>query len=110
MKVAELKAYEIFKNRFSEKEAEELLEYFEDRVVNGVEAKKDVLASKEDLWGVEKALREDMAKLEKSLREDITKGRVEAAENKSELLKWMFIFWTTQLLAIFAFLKIFIKP
>ncbi|MEP6514099.1 MAG: hypothetical protein ABJA79_09525 [Parafilimonas sp.] len=51
-----------------------------------------------------------MVKLEKSLREDIAKGRVEAAENKSELLKWMFIFWTTQLLAIFAFLKFFIKP
>jgi hypothetical protein len=86
MKTLELKAYEIFKNRFTEKEAEDLLNYFETKVNNVIEDKKEILATKED----------------------ITKVRVEIAENKSEMIKWMFIFWATQLAAMFAFLKYFI--
>lgn len=86
MKTLELKAYEIFKNRFNEKEAEDLLNYFETKVNNVIEDKKEILATKED----------------------ISKLEIKIAENKSELLKWMFIFWTTQLAAMFAFLKFFI--
>ena len=93
MKALELKAYEIFKNRFTEKEAEDLLNYFETKVNNVLEDKKDILATKEDV-GV--------------LKQDISKLEVKMAENKSEMIKWMFIFWATQLAAIFAFLKFFI--
>lgn len=61
-------------------------EYFEAKAINIVEGKKDILATKED----------------------IAKLRIEIAENKSEMIKWMFIFWVTQLAGMFAFLKYFV--
>ncbi|MEO5361382.1 MAG: hypothetical protein H7843_13210 [Nitrospirota bacterium] len=35
--------------------------------------------------------------------------RAEIEKSKSETLKWMFIFWAGQLIAIFAMLKTFLK-
>ncbi|HEX8355766.1 MAG TPA: hypothetical protein VF610_00055 [Segetibacter sp.] len=93
MKVSELKAYEVFKTKFGEKDAEIVFEFFEASKTESVTGKqvderlkdfKDIFATKEDLARV-------------------------IGDTKSELLKWMFIFWTTQLLAMFAFLKFFIK-
>jgi hypothetical protein len=69
MKALEIKAYEIFKTRFTEKEAEDLLNYFETKVNKVIEDKKEVLATKEDL---------------RVLRQDISKLEVKIAENKSE--------------------------
>jgi hypothetical protein len=48
------------------------------------------------------ATKEDLAKLEGKIN-------TEAADNKSELLKWMFVFWATQLVAMFGFLWLFLK-
>lgn len=51
-------------------------------------------------------IRESIAKLE---------GRIEAklenriGESKAEILKWMFIFWASQLIAIFSFIMLFLK-
>ena len=42
---------------------------------------------------------------ERRLSEKIGKLRNEMSENKSELLKWMSIFWVSQLSALFVFLK-----
>lgn len=83
MKVSELKAYDLFKTKFGEKEAEVVFEYFEDKVNekqvdDRLKDFKDVFATKADL-----------------------------AETKSEIIKWMFIFWVSQLAAMFAFLKFF---
>ena len=36
-------------------------------------------------------------------REDIANVNVKIAEVKAELIKWMFIFWASQLIAIFTF-------
>ena len=70
------------------------------------ETKKEFAAvraeSKEDFA----LIRESIAKLE---------GRIEAklenrlGDTKFEILKWMFIFWVSQLLAIFSFIMLFIK-
>lgn len=87
MKVAELKAYEVFKNKFGEKDAETVFEFFELNKSETVSSKqvddrlidfKDIFATKDDLSNV-----------------------------KFEMIKWMFIFWASQLLAMFAFLKYF---
>ena len=87
MKTSELKAYEVFKNQFGEKDAEIIFDFFEANKGDAMTSKqmddrfkdfKDIFATKEDLSNV-----------------------------KLEMIKWMFIFWATQLLAMFAFLKYF---
>ncbi len=87
MKTAELKAYEIFKTRFGEKEAETLFDFFESNKAESVTQKqvddrlkdfKEIFATKEDL-----------------------------VNTRAEIIKWMFIFWASQLAATFAFLKFF---
>ena len=87
MKTVELKAYEVFKNKFGEKDTETIFEYFEANKSEAVTSKqvddrlkdfKDVFATKEDL-----------------------------ANSKTDIIKWMFIFWVSQLAATFAFLKYF---
>ena len=86
MKTVELKAYEVFKNKFSEKDAETVFEFFEtnksDTVPKQVDDRlkdfKDVFATKEDLANI-----------------------------KTDIIKWMFVFWASQLAATFAFLKFF---
>lgn len=40
-------------------------------------------------------------------KEDIAKIETKIAETQSKLILWAFIFWVTQLGAIFAFLKFF---
>jgi hypothetical protein len=56
-------------------------------------------------------MKEDMAKLRGEFKEDMAKQKGELttaiAESKTEMIRWMFIFWASQLGAIFAFLKFF---
>ncbi|WP_420265618.1 LA_3696 family protein [Candidatus Magnetominusculus dajiuhuensis] len=42
-------------------------------------------------------------------KEDIANLKAEIEKTKSETLKWMFLFWAGQLLAMFAMLKAFLK-
>lgn len=78
MSTIELKVYEIFKNRFSEKEAEMVIEYFEAKSEKKYEEKKDILATKEDLGQLRK----------------------EIAESKTDIIKWMVAMWIAQMAAI----------
>ena len=59
---------------------------------------------RQDLTKVEGGIRADMAKLEGSIREDLTKveGRLEVkiSDVKSDILRWMFAFFVTMILAI----------
>ncbi len=48
-------------------------------------------------------------RFEKRLAEEVGKLRTEMYKLKSEMLKWMFIFWASQIGIIFAFLKFMIK-
>jgi hypothetical protein len=41
-------------------------------------------------------------------KQDVNELKVELKETKSEMIKWMFIFWVSQLAAIIAVIK-FIK-
>jgi len=94
MVVSEIKLYEILKLRLGEKEAEALVEFVEAKIKESDEENLKVLATKEDMAKI----KEDMAKIE---------GRLETkiVETKADLMKWMFIFWASQLLAIFSFIK-----
>lgn len=91
MKVSELKAYEVFKNKFGEKDAETVFEFFEANKSDSMSSKQvdDRLKDFRDIF----AIKEDLAR--------------EIGSTKADIIKWMFIFWASQLLAMFAFLKYF---
>jgi hypothetical protein len=80
MSAQELKVYEILKTKFSEQEATLVIEYFENKAEQKYHEKRDVLATKQDL-----------------------------AEVKTDIIKWMFIFWIGQLAASFGFILLYLK-
>jgi len=91
MSFLELEVYEIFKNRFSEKEAAKVIEFFESKSEEKITQKKDVFMTKDD-------------KVELVARIEST---------KSELIKWSFIFWVGSVITILggllAILKLFFE-
>jgi hypothetical protein len=77
MSTLDLRAYEVFKLKFGEKEAETVMEFIEARTEKKFTEKKDLLATKED----------------------IAQLRIEIEEQKSDIIKWMFLFWIGQIAA-----------
>lgn len=43
------------------------------------------------------------------LKDEVHRLEVMMSENKSETIKWMFIFWISQFAAMFGFLLLFVK-
>jgi len=78
MSSLELEVYEILKNRFTEKEAAKVIEYFEVKAEEKINQKKDVFMTKDDKV-------ELISKIESS---------------KTDIIKWAFIFWIGQLAAV----------
>ena len=66
--ISTIDMYNILKTKLGENEAKALTEYVEDKVEKSFEKEKSVLATKEDLANV-----------------------------KSEIIKWMFLFWIGQI-------------
>lgn len=82
-----LKIYEILKQKLPEEEAKLITEAIQLSLEEG----KDVLATKEDI-----------AKLREELK-------VEIARTEARLIRWMFIFWATQLGGIIGILFAFFR-
>lgn len=77
--ISSIEMYNILKGKLGESEAKALTEYVESKVEKSIEKEKDILATKVDL-----------------------------AEVKADIIKWMFIFWIGQIavtLAIVYFRK-----
>ncbi len=91
MSELELEDYEIFKNRFSDKEAGKVVAFFEAKAEEKYSHKKDILATNDNIGMVRK----------------------EIAEAKADVIKWMFIFWIGQLAAtggiLFALFNAYLK-
>jgi hypothetical protein len=85
------KLYDLISIKLGKETAENLTTFIENKIKSEVDTKASNLATKEDL-----------------ARET---GRIsaEAASNKAELLKWMFVFWASQLIAMFGFVMLFMK-
>ena len=66
--ISTIEMYNILKGKLGENEAKSLTEYVENKVERTFEKEKDVLATKEDL-----------------------------ANTKSDIIKWMFLFWIGQI-------------
>lgn len=82
MQVSEIQLFQMLREKIGEKEAQSLVEYVETKVEKEFDSKRDVLATKEDLAR-------------------------EIGNTKSEIIKWMFIFWVGQLAAMIAIVKLF---
>lgn len=84
MKANTLDLFEIFKRTMDEADARIVVKYLEDaneaEIVRTVERKIEHLTTKADL-----------------------------ANTKTDIIKWMFIFWVTQLTAMFGFLYYFLQ-
>lgn len=74
------KPYELLSIKLGKEAAENLTNFIENKIDHELESKTKHLATKEDV-----------------------------AQVKSELMKWMFIYWASQLIAIFSFILIFFK-
>ncbi|KWT85923.1 hypothetical protein [Candidatus Magnetominusculus xianensis] len=76
-----------------------------------VESLKSSGFSEEQAKGLSEALKvaQETSTEHLATKDDISKLELRIESVKSETLKWMFLFWAGQLLAIFAMLKAFFK-
>lgn len=91
LSISEIELYEILKSKLGDKEAKTLVEYVEAKVDTKLEQKKDELTTKLDLANTK-------AELELKIE-----------QVKSDIIKWMFLFWIGQLASLIAILQIFFK-
>ena len=87
LQISEIQLYNILREKIGDQQAQTLTDYVESRIDREFEKNKSVLSTKSDILELKNVL----------------------PENKAETIKWMFIFWTGQLLAMFAFLKFLVK-
>ena len=85
MSVTEIQLFQILKAKLGEREAEQLVSYVKGEVKNEFENKKDILATKEDVFLVKQDLH----------------------DTKAELIKWMFLFWVGQVAVTIGIIAIF---
>jgi hypothetical protein len=85
------KLYDLLSAKVGKDLAENLTTFIEDKIKDEVENKSQMLTTKEDLLKTESRL---------DLR---------ISETKNETLKWMFIFWISQVAATFGFILLFLK-
>jgi hypothetical protein len=75
----DIEIYEILKNRFTDREASVLIQYFNQLNAQKMDHSKDLFATKGDV-----------------------------ANAKSDLIKWMFVFWIGQMAGSVALFKVFL--
>ncbi|MDI9364653.1 MAG: hypothetical protein QM541_06860 [Flavobacterium sp.] len=88
--ITEIQLFNVLKKKLGEQEAEQLVSFVQFEIKEEVKRKSETLATKEDLAEVKGSLETKLAQME------------------SKLILWAFVFWATQLGAMFAFLKLFI--
>lgn len=100
--INEIQLFNLLKGKIGEKEAEALVEYVKSSANEELKNNIPILATRE-------FVKDEI----KTVRDEINNLRVETREFKSEIIKWMFIFWTGSFLAtlgaLFALVKFFIK-
>lgn len=98
LNISDIQLFNLLKVKFGEKEAEQFVSLIKNEVENCFESKKETLATKGDLVAIELKLSQQIIRLETTI-----------AKTEGKLILWAFVFWATQLGAIFAFIKLLIK-
>ena len=78
--------------------AENLTAFIEEKIKGEVDTKTSILATKEDLARTDTKIETAKAELKE-----------EGANSKAELIKWMFVFWVSQVITTFGFILLFLK-
>jgi len=94
LNISDVQLFNLLKGKFGEKEAEQFISLIKEKVEETFENKKSTLATKDDIT----ELKIKFSQLETAI-----------AKTETKLILWAFVFWATQLGAIFAFIKLLIK-
>lgn len=85
------KLYDLLSTKIGKEGAENLTNFIEYKIVEELESKTQILATRDELHQVE-------SRLERKI-----------SESKVDMIKWMFIFWVGQVVATFGFILLFLK-
>ncbi len=100
--ISDIKLFNLLKTKLGEAEAQQLVEYIHVEVDSSVEEKHQIITK--DIANLRDELYKNFA-----TKEGIAKLELKIAKTETKLILWAFVFWATQLGAIFAFLKFFMK-
>jgi hypothetical protein len=90
--------YQLLSDKLGNDTTEAMFKYIDNKTERSVEPTIQTLATKHDL-----ALTKD------DLVKQISEVRKEGAENKADIIKWMFIFWVGQVGTTLAIIILFLK-
>ena len=99
------KLYDLLTAKVGRDTAENLTTFIEEKIMVEVESKTLTLASRMDLLATRidhLATRMDLFATKEGVKKDI-------AEAKTEMIRWMFIFWVSQVVTTFGFILLFLK-
>jgi hypothetical protein len=85
------KLYDLLTVKVGKETAENLTSYIEEKIKDEFQDSLNILATRENL------------------QTEIGRLDIKISETKSELIKWMFIFWIGQVVATFGFILLFLK-
>jgi hypothetical protein len=116
--------YEHLASKLGKETAESMTSFIDHKINDGINDNSRVLATKQDLIQGLAAAKQDLIEGLASVRLEIAEvkldliGQISAirleltakiGETRSEVIKWMFIFWTGQLVATFLLMQFFLK-
>lgn len=96
--VSTVRIYDTLESHFGEADAQQFLEYLETLTREA----RGELATKADLKVELAELRTDLEKQSVNLRTEV---KTDFAETKTDLVRWMFLFWIGQVAAVFGLIK-----
>jgi len=112
LQISEIQLFNALKSRLGENEAEQLVTFVKSAVMQELTELSATMATRDFVDERISQVEEKITKLDEKLSSKITslevkiaQVEVKIAEAKFQLILWAFVFWATQLCAIFAFLK-----
>ena len=105
--------YEQLASKVGKETAENMTSFINHTIKEGMTDNLRMLATRQDLVEglatAKKDLVEGLASVKLELIQKIGETNEKITGTKSEIIKWMFIFWTGQLAVIFCYMQFFLK-
>jgi len=108
--------YKLLSEKLGSDTTEAMFKYIDNKTERAVEATIKTLATKDDIAGIRDDIAKAMANIKDEIantkhdfRKEMSDFRKEVGENKSDSIKWMFIFWIGQIGAILAIVLLYLK-
>ncbi len=104
LNITDIRLFNLIKNKFGEKEAEEFVALVKDEITEVTTQKHEYITK--DISNLRDDLFTHFASKD-FVESKISEVEAKISEAKFQIILWAFVFWVTQLGAIFAFLKFF---